>query len=257
MKQLTYALWLKSTTGFSTKSGLVNVITAAFNGISHSNRRFSFTDYPPEFSSDIQQLTDLVSGGGFAIGADSFISALEFGFVRTYIVNISLPAYGEGSFMRLIVHGDEPIAQQFDFSSPDVTAPGVSSPYITTPDIRTPHFINLTITVNSPRPVFLTGSSPILRNWDPFNPIPLLFLGSSSSPSGPIAPTAPSSLIALNAPTAPNDPTAPSWNLTIPLLPGEFLEFKLVDAYGQYEPGPNRIYTAGHTDDQLYIDAVP
>jgi hypothetical protein len=206
MKQLTYALWLKSTTDFSTKSGLVNVITAAFNGISHSNRRFDFTDYPPEYSSDIQQLADLINGCGFAIGEGSFISVIEFGFIRTYIANISLPAYGEGSFVRFIVYGDEPIAQQFDFSGSD--------------------FINLTMTVNSPCPVFLTGSSPILRNWDPFNAIPLLFLGSRSGPA---------------------------WNLTIPLLPGEMLEFKLVDGNNQYEPGPNRIYTAGNADDQLYI----
>jgi Starch binding domain len=216
MKQLTYALWLKSTTDFSTKSGLVNVITAAFNGISHSNRRFSFTDYPPEYSSDIQQLADLVNGCGFAIGEGSFISMIEFGFVRTYIANISLPAYGEGSFVRFIVYGDEPIAQQFDFSGSEVS----------TPDVTAPSFINLTITVNSPYPVFLTGSSPILRNWDPFNAIPLLFLGGRSGPA---------------------------WNLTIPLLPGEMLEFKLVDANGQYEPGPNRVYTAGNVDDQLYI----
>jgi len=206
MKQLTYALWLKSTADFSTHSGLVNVITAAFNGISHSNRRFSFTDYPAEYAADIQRLADLVSDSGFAIGEESFISALEFGFVRTYIANISLPAYGEGSFVRFIVYGDEAIAQQFDFSGPD--------------------FINLTITVNSPGRVFLTGSSPILRNWDPFNAVPLLFLGGRGGPA---------------------------WNLTIPLLPGEILEFKLVDAYGQYEPGPNRVYTAGNTDDQLYI----
>ena len=212
MKQLTYALWLKSTTDFSTRSGLVNVITAAFNGISHSNQRFSFTDYPPEYSSDIQQLADLVNGGGFAIGEGSFISAIEFGFVRTYIANISLPAYGKGSFVRFIVYGDEPIAQQFDFSGSDFSGSD---------------FINLTVTVNSPRPVFLTGSSPILRNWDPFNAIPLLFLGGRGGPA---------------------------WNLTIPLLPGEMLEFKLVDANGQYEPGPNRFYTAGHSDDQLYID---
>jgi len=206
MKQLTYALWLKSTADFSTHSGLVNVITAAFNGISHSNRRFSFTDYPAEYAADIQRLADLVSDSGFAIGEESFISALEFGFVRTYIANISLPAYGEGSFVRFIVYGDEAIAQQFDFSGPD--------------------FINLTITVNSPGRVFLTGSNPILRNWDPFNAVPLLFLGGRGGPA---------------------------WNLTIPLLPGEILEFKLVDAYGQYEPGPNRVYTAGNTDDQLYI----
>ena len=206
MKQLTYALWLKSTADFSTHSGLVNVITAAFNGISHSNRRFSFTDYPAEYAADIQRLADLVSDSGFAIGEESFISALEFGFVRTYIANISLPAYGDGSFVRFIVYGDEAIAQQFDFSGPD--------------------FINLTITVNSPGRVFLTGSNPILRNWDPFNAVPLLFLGGRGGPA---------------------------WNLTIPLLPGEILEFKLVDAYGQYEPGPNRVYTAGNTDDQLYI----
>ena len=206
MKQLTYALWLKSTADFSTHSGLVNVITAAFNGISHSNRRFSFTDYPAEYAADIQRLADLVSDSGFAIGEDSFISVIEFGFVRTYIANISLPAYGEGSFVRFIVYGDEAIAQQFDFSGPD--------------------FINLTITVNSPGRVFLTGSNPILRNWDPFNAVPLLFLGGRGGPA---------------------------WNLTIPLLPGEILEFKLVDAYGQYEPGPNRVYTAGNTDDQLYI----
>jgi Starch binding domain len=209
MKLITYALWLKSTTDFSTQSGLVNVITAAFNGIGHSNRRFSFTDYPPEYSSDIQQLTDLVNGCGFAITEGSFISSIGFGFVRTYIVNISLPAYGEGSFVRFIVYGDEPIAQQFDFSGLD--------------------FINLTMTVNAPGPVFLTGSSPILRNWDPFNAIPLLFLGGRSGPS---------------------------WNLTIPLLPGEMLEFKFVDANGQYEPGPNRVYIAGNSDDQLYIDSA-
>jgi hypothetical protein len=209
MKLLTYALWLKSTADYSTHSGLVNVITAAFNGISHSNRRFSFTDYPAEYAADIQQLADLVSDSGFAIGEDSFISALGFGFVRTYIANISLPAYGEGSFVRFIVYGDEAIAQQFDFSGPD--------------------FINLTITVNSPGRVFLTGSNPILRNWDPFNAVPLLFLGGRGGPA---------------------------WNLTIPLLRGETLEFKLVDAYGQYEPGPNRVYTAGDTDDQLYIGWV-
>lgn len=219
MKQLTYALWLKSTADFSTHSGLVNVITAAFNGISHSNRRFSFTDYPPEYAADIQQLADLVSGCGFAIGEDSFISALEFGFVRTYIANISLPAYGEGSFVRFIVYGDEAIAQQFDFSGPD--------------------FINLSITVNAPGRVFLTGSNPILRNWDPFNAVPLLFLGGTSGMSGT---------------SGPDGRGGPAWSLTIPLLRGETLEFKLVDAYGQYEPGPNRIYTAGDGDDQLYID---
>jgi hypothetical protein len=209
MKQLTYALWLKSTTDFSTHSGLVNVITAAFNGISHSNRRFSFTDYPAEYAADIRQLADLVSGCGFAIGEDSFISLIEFGFVRTYIANISLPAYGNGSFVRFIVYGDQPIAQQFDFSGSD--------------------FINLTITVNAPTAVFLTGSNPILRNWDPFNAVPLLFPGGTGGPA---------------------------WNLSIPLLRGETLEFKLVDSYGQYEPGPNRVYTAGDVDDQLYIDLV-
>ena len=211
MKQLTYALWLKSTTDFSTHSGLVNVITAAFNGISHSNRRFSFTDYPAEYAADIQQLADLVSGCGFSIGEGSFISALEFGFVRTYIANISLPAYGEGSFVRFIVYGDEAIAQQFDFSGPD--------------------FINLTITVNAPGRVFLTGSSPILRNWDPFNAVPLLFSGSTSGPDGR---------------------GGPAWSLSIPLLRGEMLEFKLVDSYGQYEPGPNRVYTAGDVDKTIY-----
>jgi hypothetical protein len=209
MKQLTYALWIKSTTDFSTHSGLVNVITAAFNGISHSNRRFSFTDYPAECAADIQQLADLASGCGFAIGEDSFISLVEFGFVRTYIANISLPAYGNDSFVRFIVYGDQPIAQQFDFSGSD--------------------FINLTITVNAPTAVSLTGSNPILRNWDPFNAVPLLFLGGTGGPA---------------------------WNLSIPLLRGETLEFKLVDGYGQFEPGPNRVYTAGDVDDQLYIDLV-
>jgi Starch binding domain len=207
MKQLTFALWLKSTADFSTQSGVVNVITAAFNGISHSNRRFSFTDFPPEYAADIQQLADLVSGGGFAINEGSFISLIEFGLVRTYIANISLPAYGEGSFVRFIAYGNEPIAQQFDFSGSD--------------------FISLTITVNSPGRIFLTGSNPILRNWDPFNAVPLVFVG---GPGGPL------------------------WNLTIPLFPGEILEFKLVNANGQYEPGPNRVYTAGNADDQLYID---
>lgn len=209
MKQLTYALWLKSTPDFSTHAGLVNVITAAFNGIPHSNRRFSFTDYPAEYAAEIQQLADLVSGSGFAIGEDSFISLVEFGFVRTYIANISLPAYGDGSFVRFIIYGGEPIAQQFDFSGPD--------------------FINLTITVNAPTAVFLTGSNPILRNWDPFNAVPLLFAGGTGGPA---------------------------WNLSIPLFRGETLEFKLVDGYGQYEPGPNRVYTAGDVDDQLYIDLV-
>jgi len=212
MKQLTYALWLKSTTDFSTHSGLVNVITAAFNGISHSNRRLSFTDYPIEYASDIQQLAGLVSDCGFAIGEDSFISLVEFGFVRTYIANISLRAYGERSFVRFIVYGDEAIAQQFDFSGPD--------------------FINLTITVNAPGAVFLTGSNPILRNWDPFNAVPLLFPGGTGGTGGS------------------------AWSLSIPLLRGETLEFKLVDGYGQYEPGPNRVYTAGDVDDQLYIDLV-
>jgi starch binding protein with CBM20 domain len=207
MKQLTFALWLKSTTDFSTQSGLVNVITAAFNGISHSNRRFSFTDYPPEYASDIQQLADLVSDGGFAIGEGSFISLIEFGFVRTYIANISLPAYGEGSFVRFIMYGNKPVAQQFDFNGPD--------------------FVSLTITANSPHRVFLTGSNSILRNWDPFNAVPLVFDGGAGGPL---------------------------WTLTIPLLPGEILEFKLVYADGQYEPGPNRVYTAGNSDDQLYID---
>ena len=207
MKQLTFALWLKSTADFSTQSGLVNVITAAFNGIGHSNRRFSFMDYPPAYAADIQQLADLAYAGGFAIGQDSFFSLIEFGFVRTYIANISLPAYGEGSFVRFIVYGNEPVAQQFDFSGSD--------------------FISLTITVNSPERIFLTGSNPILRNWDPFNALPLQFHGGAG---GPV------------------------WNLTIPLFPGEILEYKLVSESGQYEPGPNRVYTAGNADDQLYID---
>jgi hypothetical protein len=219
MKQLTYALWLKSTADFSTHSGLVNVITAAFNGISHSNRRFSFTDYPAEYAADIQQLADLVSGSGFAIGEDSFISLVEFGFVRTYIANISLPAYGERSFVRFIAYGDEAIAQQFDFSGSGFGGP----------DFSGSNFITLTITVNSPGAVFLTGSNPILRNWDPLNAIPLLFLG---------------------------DKGGPAWSLSIPLLRGETIEFKLVDSYGQYEWGPNRVYTAGDLDDQLYIDLV-
>ena len=208
MKQLTFALWLKSTADFSTQSGLVNVITAAFNGIGHSNRRFSFTDYPPAYASDVQQLVDLVNAGGFAIGQDSFFSLIEFGFVRTYIANISLPAYGEGSFVRFIVYRNEPVAQQFDFSGSE--------------------FTSLTITVNSPGRVFLTGSNSILRNWDPFNAVPLQFHGGEG---GPV------------------------WKLTIPLFPGEILEYKLVSANGQYEPGPNRIYTAGNADDQLYIDS--
>ena len=226
MKQLTYALWLKSTADFSTNAGLVNVITAAFNGISHSNRRISFTDYPAEYGADIRQLTDLVSGSGFAIGEDSFISVIEFGFVRTYIANISLPAYGEGSFVRFIVYGDQPIAQQFDFSGPDFSGS---------------NFITLTITVNSPSPVFLTGSSPILRNWDPFNAVPLLFPGGTGGNG---------------ATDGPGAWSGPALSLSIPLLRGETLEFKLVDAYGQYEPGPNRVYTAGDADDQLYIDLI-
>jgi hypothetical protein len=206
MKQLTFALWLKSTADHSTQSGLVNVITAAFNGISHSNRRFSFTDYPPAYASDIRQLAGLVSDGGFAIGEGSFISLVEFGFVRTYIANIHLPAYGEGSFVRFIMYGNKPVAQQFDFNGSD--------------------FVSLNITVNSPHRIFLTGTNSILRNWDQFNPVPLVFVDGADSPA---------------------------WNLTIPLLPGEIIEFKLVYADGQYEPGPNRVYTAGNADDQLYI----
>jgi hypothetical protein len=209
MKQLTYALWLKSTADFSIDSGLVNVITAAFNGVSHSNRRFSFTDYPAAYSSDIQGLADMLFDWGFPITNGSFISLIEFGFVRTYIANICLPAYGEQSFVRLIIYGNEPIAQQFDVSGSD--------------------FVILTISVNSPNAVFLTGSNPILRNWDNFNPVPLAFLGSTGGPS---------------------------WNLSIPLLRGEVLEFKLVNGYGQYEAGPNRNYTAGDVDDHLFIDLV-
>jgi hypothetical protein len=209
MNQTTYALWLKSAKSeFIEGPGLVNVITAAFNGISHSNRRFSFTDYPSQYASDLRHLTSLVAASGFSIGEDSFISAVEFGFVRTYVVNISLPEYGDESFVRFVIYGDVPVAQQFDFSGSK--------------------FINLSVTVNSPSSVYLTGSNPILRNWDSHNAVPLF----------------------------PGSQDANVWNLNIPLLPGELIEFKLVDANGRYEPGPNRTYKAGDMNDQLLIDWI-
>lgn len=208
MNQTTYALWLKSADPeFFKRSGLVNVITAAFNGISHSNRRFSYTQLPSEYAADLRQLTALVAGWGFAIGEESFISVVEFGYIRTYIVNISLPEYGDNSFVRFVVYGDVPVAQQFDFNGSD--------------------FINLTVTVSSPTGVYLTGSSPLLRNWDPYNAIPLFYHGSQDD----------------NV-----------WSITIPLFPGELIEFKLVDADGRYEHGPNRTYIAGYLNDQLFID---
>jgi len=210
MNQTTYALWLKSAKPeFFKSSGLVNVITAAFNGISHSNRRFSYTDYPSDFSSDLRELTSLVASWGFAIGENSFISVVEFGFVRTYIVNICLPEYGDSSFVRFVVYGDMLVAQQFDFSGSN--------------------FINLSVTVNSPTGVYLTGSNAILRNWDSYNAVPL---------------------------SLPGGPGSNLWSLTIPMLPGKLLEFKLVDTNGRYEQGPNRTYTAGSVNDQLFIDGL-
>ena len=210
MRQLTYALWLKSTTDASTHTGLVNVMTAAFNGISYSNRRFTFADYPPELEADVQQLFTLVTDSGLQVDDSCFISLVEFGHVKTYIVNVHLPGYGHDSFTRFIVYGGEPVAQQFDFSGYD--------------------FITLSITVNSPEKLFLTGSGPALRNWDPFNAIPLSFIGERGGPF---------------------------WTLSVPMIPGETLEYKLVDAYGQYEPGPNRTYTAGYSDDQIEIGSTP
>ncbi len=207
MRQLTYAIWLKSTTDASTHTGLVNVMTAAFNGISYSNRRFTFTDYPPELEIEVQRLATLVGDNGLQINESCFISLVEFGYVRTYIVNISLPQYGYDSFTRFIVYGEEAVAQQFDFSGYD--------------------FITLSITVKAEGNIFITGSSPAIRNWDPFNAVPLSFIGGRGGPFRTVS---------------------------IPLMPGETLEYKLVDADGQYEPGPNRTYTAGYTDDQVEIE---
>lgn len=210
MNQTTYAIWLKSAKPeFSQTAGLINVITAAFNGISHSNRRYSFSDYPSEYAADLRHLTSLLTSWGFTIGEDSFMSAIEFGFVRTYVVNISLPEYGDNSFVRFVIYGDTPVAQQFDFSGSN--------------------FINLTVTVNSPTGVYLTGSHPILGNWDSYNAIPLSFFGGQDNNT---------------------------WTVTIPLLPGESIEFKLVDVNGLYEPGANRTYTAGEMNDQLLIDGL-
>jgi hypothetical protein len=208
MRQLTYALWLKNDIDFSTHSGLINVITAAFNGDSHYSSRFTFTQYPPEMAADIQQLAELVTGSGLVINDQCFISLVQFGYVKTLIANINLPEYGDDSFTRLIVYGGELIAQQFDFSGDN--------------------FIALTITVNSPWNTRLTGSTPTLRTWDPLNPIPLGFTGGYT----------------------------PSWTVTIPVIPGETIEFKFVNPYGQYEPGPNRIYIPGTNDEQLYFDLL-
>jgi hypothetical protein len=207
MRQLTYALWLKNNTDFSTHPGLINVITAAFNGDSHFRSRYSFIQYPSELTSDVQQLTELVTDCGLPINDQSFIALVQFGAVKTYTANINLPKYGDDSFVRFIAYGGELVAQQCDFSGT--------------------HFINLTIKVNSLRSVFLTGSSPILRNWDSLNPIPLPFTG---------------------------DGRARSWTLSIPMIPGETLEYKFLNAHGQYEPGPNRHYTAGADDAQINID---
>jgi hypothetical protein len=206
MRQLTYALWLKNNLDFSTHSGLINVVTAAFNGDNHFSGRFTFTQYPPDMAADIQQLAALVTANGLAINDQCFISLVQFGYVKTFIANINLPEYGPDSFTRLIAYGGELVAQQFDFSASN--------------------FITLTITVNSPWHTRLTGSTPTLKTWDPLNAIPLVFTGDHN----------------------------PSWTLTIPVIPGETLEFKFVNPYGQYEPGPNRVYTAGDIDDQLYFD---
>jgi hypothetical protein len=207
MRQLTYALWLKNDLDFSTHPGLINVVTAAFNGDSHFSNRFTFTQYPPELAFDVQELTEMVTNCGLQISDQSFISLVQFGGVKTYTVNINLPAYGYDSFIRFIAYGGKPVAQQFDFSGE--------------------YFINLTLTLHSVRRMFVTGSSPIVRNWDPFNPIPLALT---------------------------SDGRVRSWSLTIPMIPGETLEYKFLDAHGQYEPGPNRHYTAGADDEQISID---
>jgi hypothetical protein len=206
MRQLTYAVWLKNNVDFSTHSGLINVITAAFNGDSPFSSRFTFTQFPPELADDVRQLAELVDANGLAFNDRSFISMVQFGYVKTFVVNIQLPEYGYDSFTRLVFYGGEPIAQQFDFSGGD--------------------FIALTLIVNSPWNTRLTGSNPILRNWDPLNAIPLTFGGGHGGAE---------------------------WYLTIPVIPGETLEFKFVNPYDQYEPGPNRIYTAGPDDEQLHL----
>jgi len=207
MRQLTYALWLKNTTDFSTHPGLINVVTASFNGESHFRSRYTFMHHPPELTFDIQQLTQLITNSGLLVNDQSFIALVQFGAVKSYTANINLPKYGDDSFIRFIAYGGELVAQQFDFSGT--------------------HFINLTIKVNSLRNVFLTGSSPIVRNWDPLNPIPLPFTG---------------------------DGRDRSWTLTLPMIPGETLEYKFLNVHGQYEPGPNRHYTAGADDAQISID---
>ncbi len=209
MRQLTYALWLKNNVDFSTHSGLINVITAAFNGDSNFSSRFTFTQFPPELSDDVRPLSELVSANGLAFNDHSFISMVQFGYVKTFIVNVQLPEYGYDSFTRLVVYGGEPIAQQFDFSGSG--------------------FIALTIIVNSPWHTRLTGSNPILRNWDPFNAIPLTLGGGHSGTDR---------------------------YMTIPVLPGETLEFKFVDPCDHYEPGPNRIYVAGSEDEQLHLGNI-
>ncbi len=207
MRQLTYALWLKNDIDYSTRSGLINVVTAAFNGDSHFRNQFTFANYPPELAFDIQELTGLINDCGLAINDHSFISLVQFGAVKTYTANINLPKYGDDSFIRFIAYDGKLVAQQFDFSGP--------------------HFIKLTFKVNALRSIFLTGSSPIVRNWDPLNPIPLPFT---------------------------SDNWGSSWTLTVPMIPGETLEYKFLNVHGQYEPGPNRYYTAGTYDEQISID---
>jgi hypothetical protein len=80
--------------------GLVNVITAAFNGINHSNRGFGYADYPSDYAADLRQVTGLVAGWGFAIG-----------LVRKVSFPLSNSAYIPGSTSRSLKQAETELNQ--------------------------------------------------------------------------------------------------------------------------------------------------
>ena len=207
MKKLSYASWLKTTYDFAIRTEIIGVIADILNQKECPSATFSFNDYPPDLKDDVELFSNEIQEAGFQINAESFCAYLMYNGVKCYIGNVNLPKYGKDSFVRFI-NCYEIVAQQFDFVGDN--------------------FVALTISVKSSENIFLTGGSPILRNWNPFNPLPFLFMGGRGGPF---------------------------WELVIPVIPGETIEFKLVYANGQYEPGPNRTYTAKDVDDSIFIDA--
>jgi len=85
-------------------------------------------------------------------------------------------------------------------------------------------FTILDITVKSPNNIYIAGEGPLLQNWSVFDPIPLSFRGGKGGPF---------------------------WNIQIPLINGEKIEFKFVTAKGEFEDGPNRIVIGTDHDQKI------